>query len=83
MGQAKVRGTYEQRKAEAIQREKDRREARDAQRRDRFVILRWILTQKGTKISLAFSKKGFGLKMGYREIWIWFFWMRFHWKQEL
>ena len=49
---------------------------------DRFVILRWILTQKGTKISLAFSKKGFGLKMAYREIWIWFFWMRFHWKQE-
>ena len=30
MGQAKARGTYEQRKAEAIQREKDRREARDA-----------------------------------------------------
>ena len=54
-----------------------------APRGDRFVILRWILTQKGTKISLAFSKKGFGLKMGYREIWIWFFWMRFHWKQEL
>ena len=31
MGQAKARGTYEQRKAEAIQREKDRREARDAE----------------------------------------------------
>ena len=30
MGQAKARGTYEQRKAEAIRREKDRREARDA-----------------------------------------------------
>lgn len=30
MGQAKARGSYEQRKAEAIQREKDRREARDA-----------------------------------------------------
>lgn len=50
--------------------------------KDRVTILRWILTQKGTKISLGFSKKGFGLKMGYREIWIWFFWMRFHWKQE-
>lgn len=51
-------------------------------RKDRVTILRWILTQKGTKISLGFSRKGFGLKMAYREIWVWFFWMRFHWKQE-
>lgn len=52
MGQAKARGTYEQRKAQAIQREKARREARDAAR-----LVEWQSLTEEERQSIRYSER--------------------------